>query len=519
VEEPEELITIRLGHVQEPDRLEGQYFCGDCWLLWESLTSSFEGFGPNNGEFRPKLAQQIDVSGDGTTYTVHLFDGITWSDGSPFDAYYLEGYFDWVQTVTLKDWYPSVSNVVSYEALDELTFQYTLNTPNGSFYGNDNVYLEFLPLSVYGGFSEEELWEYATDTPVVTGPVKITEWVRGSYIVFDARPEYHLGKPAFDRAIYQFFSNWDAVVQALLVGEIDLIQGEIPPDYVDSLSAEPKVTLVSTFPGPIISIYFNMSDSGKQHPAILDQQVREAIDYAVDKQKVIDVALLGRGEICPMRWRCGPFRQELQDPSIQATSYDPGRAAGILDQAGYLDADGDGVRETPEGRPLTFRLQYDASFTPNITTAEMVQDALGAIGIATELEAVELGTLYAVMRTEEDFDMVVYAEETDSDPMSVHDWRYSCWTAEEDTAGNLTNYCNPAFDTLLEKVATTLGEERKQKIFELDRLFAHERPVIYLAGSYNLGAYRNDRIELEHDVHPDFGNLWSWWNILHLTVK
>lgn len=518
-DESEEPITIRLGHVQEPDRLDGQYFCGDCWLLWESLASTFEGFGPNNGEFRPKLAEEVEISEDGRTFTIHLFEGITWSDGSVFDANYLVEYFDWVQTVTLYEWYPSTANVASYEALDDLTFRYTLAVPNGTFYGNDNVYVEFLPMSVYGDFTEDELWDYATDTPVVTGPVKITEWERGSYIVFEARPEYHLGAPEFDRAIYQFFTNWDAVIQALLVGDIDIIQGEIPPEYAQILTEEANVTLVSTFPGPIMSIYFNMSEAGNQHPAVLDQRVREAIDYAVDKQKIIDIALLGTGEICPMRWRCGPFREELQDPSIEATPYDPEQAARILEEAGYVDTDLDGIRETPEGEPMVFRLQYDPSLSPNIAAAELVQEALRAVGIETEIEAVELGTLYDIMRTEEDYDLVVYAEETDADPFSVHDWRYSCWTAEIDVAGNLTNYCNPEFDALLEKVATTLGDERKEYIFELDQLFAHDRPVIYLAGSYNLGAYRNDRLELEHDVHPDFGNLWSWWNILQLTVK
>jgi peptide/nickel transport system substrate-binding protein len=298
-----------------------------------------------------------------------------------------------------------------------------------------------------------------------------------------------------------------------------MIPTSIPAIYADELEADPNVRLAESPPGKVIALLFNMSADGKQNPAILDPEVRSAVDHAIDKQKIIEVALLGRGTICPPRWRCGPFRSDLQDPTLEATPYDPDLAMRILDDAGYPDLNDDGIREGPEGEPLTLRLQFDSTFPPNVTATDIVKEGLQAIGIATEVEMVEESTLMNTMMGQEDYDIAVALVGQDPGPVSFYDWRLSCWSAPLDSGGNLTNYCNDQFEGLLGNLFSTFGDGHKQATFAADRFFAQERPFISLAGVNQLGAYRIDRLEMDEDVYPDYSYLFGWWNVMNMTVK
>jgi len=519
-EEPgQDLVVVRFGSLYEPDRLDNQYVASNPWDFKDPIWEAAIGSGPGGGEPTPRLAREVKISEDGLTYTFHLYDGITWSDGETFDSSDYVEFFDWITELSLGDWYLSTRDVVSWEALDDLTFQYTLSTPNGSFYGNDGIFVWPLPMQVYGGMTEDEFFSYGTDLPLTTGPIKITEWERGSHIVLDARPEYHLGQVDFDRVVWQVYSNWDALISGLLSGEIDVIPYSIPPEQVEPLAADPNITIAETTPGSIVTLLFNMSDKGLQHPAVLVPLVREAIDYALNRQRVIDIALLGHGTHCPPLFRCGPPQVGLQDPTAKVAAYDPEKANQMLEDAGYVDTDGDSVRESPDGLPLEFRLQFDLQFPPNEAAVRLISDDLKAIGFATEVEAVEYGVLANVMMAEEDYDLVLMARSADADPTSNHDWRLTCWSAVLDASGNFNNYCNKEFDALVQKVSETLGEERQQYAYELDRMFARERPYLYVAGVSTIGAYRNDRVEIPHDLHPDGGYLWSWWGLMNMEVK
>ena len=515
----EEPITVRYGTIVEPDRIEHQFLCSTCWKLIDVIWPAWEDFGPD-GEFVPRDAE-VDISEDGKVFTFHLYPGMAWSDGTPFDASNLSEFWDWMANISIRDWMPLWKYSVSWKALDDLTFQVTTSVPIAAFRGNDNYLGNPLPPQVYGKMTEDEFWAYSTDTPLSNGPLKVVEWKRGQYMVYEAIPEYHLGAPPFDRAIVQFYANWDSVAQALLAGEIDAVPIMLPADYVDQLAADPDITVAEASPGPILRLFLNMSPEGNVHPALRDRRVREAIDYAIDKQKILDLALLGHGMLCPLRWHCGPYRSELLNPDIDLSPYEPETAKQILEQAGYVDTNGDGVREMEDGSDLTFRLQFDTLDAANQVAAEIVRDSLKAIGIKTDVEAVEQGALRELMLAAEDYDMVVMPHTADADPFTEWDWKASCWSAEEDTGMNYSNYCNEDFQALLDLVQTTYDPtQRKQYIFEMDQTIADDRPMIYLAAQNTLGAYRNDRVEMKTDLdYADYGYLFNWWSVMNMKVK
>lgn len=130
----------------------------------------------------------------------------------------------------------------------------------------------------------------------------------------------------------------------------------IPPETYDALVSDPNITVEEKepFDGVLYWLVFNLYEGGLKHSAVDDPAVREAIDYAINKQQIVDVGLLGHGSLLPTGW-IGKTDVEL-NPEIEITPYDPAMAIQILDEAGYLDTDGDGVRETPEGDPVALPL-------------------------------------------------------------------------------------------------------------------------------------------------------------------
>ena len=522
IEEPEEqvaeeeIVTVRYGLMEEPDCLYSYYHCATIFFLSELHMEGLNALGPNCRPI-PRLAKSIELSEDELTRTIKLQEGATWNDGEPLDATDLVAFFDWITPLPLSEWHMTTLHAVSWDAIDENTFQFTTAEPLAGWENGSAVFDWVVPPQIYADMDDDEFWSYATDDPVTAGPYKIVEWNRGSYIVFEARPEYWAGKPPVDRAVAQFYGNPDAMINALSAGEIDVIPNGIPPQYVEQLEVDPNITVVEQPGGRLLFLTFNMSEGGNKHPAIEDPKVREAIEYAINKQQIIDVSLYGKGMICPMASNCGPMYGWHVDPSAEPTPYDAEKAKSILDEAGYLDTDGDGVRETPDGEPLVFRLIFDLDFPPNESAAEYVSSYLAEIGIDTEVTAMEHGTLWSFAIYEHDFDIIIRQQVNELDP-GLDDWPYGCWSAEGG-GGNVSGFCDPEFDDLVLEIRHTMGDERLDLIHEEQRILAEVRPEFYLAGVTAIGAYRSDRLEIPHDACPYWSMLLGYYPIMNTVVK
>ena len=508
----EEPVVLRYGMLEEPDCIHSHYNCVSLWEVSDLLWEGFNGMGRNN-EPEPRLAESVEISDDGRTFTITLHEGITWSDGEPFDANDVEEFWDWIQELSIGGWYVITRGATSWEAVDDRTFTFELADPFSGWDYSDSWWVWPVPLQEWGELDEDTIWEWSTDMPITTGPYVISEWVRGSHMILDARPEYHLGAPPVDQVVINFYTNGDAMVNALLAGEIDVIPQSLPPEFFETVSADPNVTVVQQPPGKILQVAFNVSAEGNKHPAIDDPALREAVDYAVDKQQILDVALLGRGVLCPIAFNCGPLWEWGINPSHEVTPYDPDKAAEILAEAGYTDSDGDGILETAEGEPLNFRLFYDRDYAPAETASEMLQNDLEAIGIGTEITAMESATLRDAGYNDRDFDMAVRLYQGEPDP-TADDFDFTCWSAEGGGV-NFWGYCDPAMDELIWEIAGTVGPERQEVVDRFHEKLAADRPLIYLAGVESTGAYRNDRFTMPHDAPVQWGMLLGWYSLMN----
>lgn len=513
-EDVTEPVVIRFGWTDEPDCMTNIYTCGTIYFLSEILWEGVNGLGPDCKLF-PRYVDSVDVTNDGKTFTFNLREGITWNDGEPFTAEDMVQHWDWITTKTIGDWYWITAKAVSWEALDELTFELTLSVADSSFLNGYTTWNWVLPPQIYGEFTEDDIFSYSSDNPVATGPYKLTEWKRGSYMIFDARPEYYLGKPAMDRIVVQFFKNEDAMVNALLSGDIDVIPGGLSPQYFDLLEESEDITMYNEPPGRILYLDFNLRSGVEgKHPAIDDPVVREAIDYAIDKQQIVDVVLFGHGITCPTASNCGPLTEwPAEDPSLQVFPQDFTKANQLLDEAGYLDTDSDGVRETPDGEPLEFSLFFNVDMPPAQPIASLLKEWVMEIGIVIEPEAMEAATLTNRQVFTGEYELAIRSWVNEYDPGVLGDL-FSC------NAGMpFTGYCSEEWDEAWQLTLQSYGAERRENINKMDRQFQTDRPFIHLAGMDHIGGFRTEKLDMPTDACPYYGGLLSWYGVMNTKVK
>jgi peptide/nickel transport system substrate-binding protein len=518
----EEEVVMRMGALQDID-CWNPYSCTGVWLWPTVIIEGFTDHGPASTgcEGVPRLAESWEYSDEGRTWTIHLHDGITFSDGTPVTAQTIVDFMNFQRNSdTLSVWFAELMLMESIEAVDDLTIRYSTSEPILNSPDYDWEWWYILEPGYWSSLTEDEILTVDFNPPIGTGPYTLAEHVPGSHMIFEARDDYYQGKPPIDRFVYQIYSNPDALVNALLAGEIDVTTPWLPPESYEALLGKEGIEIEEKAPGESTNLVFNVSSMGTKHPAIDDPIVREAIDYAIDKEQIVQVALLGHGITCPTNWNCGPNYASELNPDLVVTPYDPAKANQLLEEAGYVDTDGDGIRETPDGEPLRFRLFFQSHVPAQVSMIDLIGDWLGDVGIEVQAEAQESGTWYALVLDERDFDMALDTEIRDIDAASMDFW-FSCWSAESGSAAlNYPGYCNEEMEGLVyEFWNSTDMEGRWEPMFEAQRILNQDRPIITLAGHNSFQAYRTDRFEFPLDTCDiDFG-MFSNQGLLNTKVK
>ena len=520
-EAKEEPVILRVGGLEDVD----------CWNPWSCVSIWFFGYFVYEGftdhgtassgcAGEPRLADSWEASVDGLTWTIKLHPGITFNDGTPVTAQTVVDFINWWNTTALVMNTAETASMQSVEAIDELTLQYTTADPIINSPDYDFIWWFIAPPHIWGEMNNDTLFSYESYPPVGTGPYIVAEHVPGSHVTFEARSDYYRGKPPIDRIVYQIYANNDALVSALLTGEIDLTLPFMPPEMYNTLASAANVTVEEKAPGSWHELIFNMYPTESKHPAIDDPKVREAIDYAIDKDKLIEVALQGHGITCPTNWGCGVNYEKEMNPDLKVTPFDLAKADQILDEAGYTDTDNDGIRETADNKPLVFRLTYQAENPSDLVMSDLISDWLKEIGIQVEVEALELTTWYATIMDERNFDMAIDTEPHDIDPASMDFW-YSCWSADAGSgAMNFPGYCNDEMDNLVyEFWYSDDPEARWAPMFKAQEILNQDRPIITLAGQNSIQAYRNDRFEFPTDTCDVGLGMMDPISVLNATVK
>lgn len=494
---PAEAPVVQVGWAGSPDTLNpGTAVLAEAYTLFELVYDSMYQLNLD-GTYSLELADSVNVSDDGLVWTYNIRDGFTFHDGTPLTANDIAFSYNYYQA---NEDFPFLNVYTGYfdsvEAPDDSTVVITLSEaiPNME---SQLIFLYVLPQHVWESVDPVE---FENLEMIGSGPFKVVEYEPNAFVRLEATGVHPLYSPKIGGMTFQTFENQDALVQALKTGQVDMIT-EMPNTAVASLKNEENVVVVSGAPfyPSVADIIFNLTEDENcppddgvctGHPALRDRNVRLAMAHATDKQKIIDVVLLGLGDpgLTLIPNGLGPFYND----SIEDYAYDVALANSILDDAGYLDTNDDGVREMPDGsRDLTFRMNYPSDSTNAPRESELLKEMWGEIGINVEIQALDSDALTSVCCPAFDFDIILWGWGSDPDPGFL----LSVMLTEEIPTGNSeTGYSNPEYDALYAQQATELDfETRKAIIWEMQQIVFDD--VVYIIPFYDqtVQAYRSDK--------------------------
>ena len=490
--------VLHVGYAGSPDTLNpGTAVLSEAYIMFELVYDSMYDL-QLDGSFTLTLADSVDVSDDGLVYTYHIRDGVTFHDGTPLTAEdvafsynfykanedfpYMNPYTYYIDTVEATDNNDAVLTLT--EAIPNIESQL--------------VFMYILPKHIWEGANPTE---FENTEMIGSGPFKMVEYKQNEFVHLAANKDYYLGAPKIDEVIFQTFENQDALVQAIKTGQVDMIT-EMPNTAVAALKNTENVEVVigAPFAPEVTDIILNQvspencptADGGvcSGHPALLDRNVRLALAYATDKQKIIDVVLLGLGT--PGLTLIPDGLGVWYNNTIKDYPYDVAKANQVLDDAGYKDANGDGIRDMPDGsRPLTFRLNWPSDSLTAPRMAELLGEMWGEIGVSLEPQAVDPDALTAQCCPAFDFDIMIWGWGSDPDPNLL----LGVMTTDQiPTGSSETGYSNPEFDDLYNQQATAPDfQTRKDTVWKMQQIVFDD--VVYIIPFYAQAteAYRTDR--------------------------
>ncbi|MCB9161070.1 MAG: ABC transporter substrate-binding protein [Caldilineaceae bacterium] len=492
---------VRIGWAGSPDTLNpGAAILSEAYTIFGLVYDAMYQL-QLDGSYTLNLAEAVDVSEDGTVWTFTIRDGFTWSDGEPLTAADVAFSYNFYKEQTD---FPFLNVYTAYfdtiEATDDKTVVITLTDaiPNME---SQLVFLYVLPEHIWSAHTENAV-EFENVPLVGSGAFTLVEYSQNQFVRLEANKDHPLFPPTVDGAVFQTFDNQDALVQALRTGQLDMIT-EMPNTAVPSLRNEADIQVVTGPPAsPSVSdIIFNLTtpetcppDDGvcSGHPALLDVTVRRALAHATDKQQIIDVTLLGLGT--PGLTLIPDSLGIWYNAGIEDYAFDIDEANRLLDEAGYVDSDGDGVRDMPDGsQPLRFRVNWPSDSTWASRGAEILAGTWSQIGVATELQALDPDALTSVCCPTFDYDVILWGWGSDPDPAFLLSVMI---TDEIPTGTSETGYSNPEYDDLYRQQAVTLDLDARRDIVWRMQEIVHD-DVVYIIPFYaqNVQAFRTDRFQ------------------------
>ncbi len=494
--------VVRIGWAAGPDSLNiGIAWLGTAYTISELTYSTMYEL-RLDGTLAFELGTDVQRSDDGLVYTYTIREGVKFHDGQPLTA--KDVAFTYNLIMAHEDFptlHSYVEHFVSVEASDDKTVVITLDEaiPNIE---SKLVFLYIFPEHIWKNYAEGEAAATFENLEMIgSGPFKMLEYKPNEFIRLGANKDYFGGAPKVDEVIFQVFSNSDVLVQALKTGQVDMITG-VPNTSVDLLKADENIKVVSGAPlsPDLADIIFNMVDPANcpvddgglctGHPALRDRQVRLALAHATDKQKIIDVILLGLGD--PGIALIPKGMGEWFNSDIVDYKFDIAEANKILDDAGYKDTDGDGTREMPDGsRPLVFRMNWPSSDTSAPRLADLLAETWGQLGVKLEMQAVESDALTAKCCPALDYDIMLWGWIADPDPNTL---LIIPTTDQIPTGYNETGYSNPRYDELFAAQGLELDHNKRvEMVHEMQAIIHEDVPYIIPYYASAIEAYRVDR--------------------------
>lgn len=483
--------VLLLGQVAEPQSLDPQVAtaANDSRILvniYEGLVRNGDG----SLQLEPALAESWTISDDGKTYTFHLRNHVRFHDGAPFDADAVKFTFERMLNSSHPYYHTGpfplsffFSVIDKIETPDSKTVVFQLKEPFAPFLSN---------LATPAGLivSPAAVKQYDKDYsrhPSGTGPFKFSEWIANQRVVVTANDDYWDGRPVLQYVVFRPITDPNTRVAEMLSGGIDAMV-EVPADNVPLFLADPRFRLYQAT-GP--HVWYSMLNASL--PPFDDVRVRQAVNYAVNKQNIVKYILQDSADVAE-----GPIPSAFDwafDPDTQAYPYNPQKARELIKAAGA------------EGQKIVFYVTEGGSgMLDPIPMATAIQADLKAVGLMVEIQTFEWNT---------------YLSKVNSGLKQAHMAEMAWMTNDPDTLPFLTlhsaswpdkggfnsgYYSNKQLDALLDKARISNDRSERAELYrQVQRIVHQDAPWLFVA-NWKQNAVASERVS-NFKLQPNFNLL------------
>lgn len=385
--------------------------------------------------FVPDLAESWEVLDNGKVYVFHLRKGVTFIDGTDFDAEVVRWNYQRIMDPAEKAFVaPFFAIVDSVEAIDAHTVKFTLKHPSMTLLpvmAAERVgFLQMSP-AAFKKWGREDIRLH----PVGTGPFKLARWDQNQIVVLEKNPNYFKpGLPYLDRVELRIIKEGVTRVTALRTGEVDFAN-YIPREHVERLAKDPQIQVIRGRDTQRIQSFFNL-----RKPAFQDVRVRRALlGYGLDRQAIAKTALLGLAQ--PL-WSFVPPGSRGHIDFGDQFGYDPAKAKALLQEAGY-----------DEKNPLRYTLMTHGAEAALPTIATIMKTQYAKLGVEVTVEVIDRPIFLRRLVTDRDWDQLLNFSGAALDT-------YSATRLIDTRAGNNTsNHNDKQVDALIDRLKEAATEE------------------------------------------------------------
>ena len=452
-------------------------------------------------EFEPYLARSWELSADGSELTFTLRDDVRWHDGEPTTAEDVA--FTYRRMTDPRTGFPNSQYWTYYESVEVLdTYRIRFRIRPHSDILDPWRTAAIMPRHLLADVPPADLGNhpFGPRCPVGNGPFRFIDRAEGQQWTFEANPAFPQdlgGRPFLDRLVYRIIPEKSTVLTELLTGGVDVYLEALPQQAERIQGADGR--LLIAFQGRSYAyITWNLSDD-----RFSDLTVRKAFTHAIDRQGLVNAIMDGYGIVAhtsvpPYHW--------AYDPEVDLLPYDPALARRLLDQAGWVDTDGDGVRDK-NGRRLAFELKTNEGSRLKADALDVVQSQLGAVGVDGTTRVVEFGTFIQQL-IDRDFEAAIGSW--------ITDFKHDDWTTFHGDADTTEYGWGSIDDDELAMYLDTLmllpDREEAQPLWSAyQRRLAELQPYTFLYFDNRLLGINTRLRDVVADVRGDFVNVTEWW--------
>ena len=442
------------------------------WVVSGNIFESFLEYDLDKVRLKPLLAESYEVSDDGLEISFRIRDDVHFSDGHPIGVDDVIFSYETIinpkiDAHNLANYYKDVDRVVRISDREVKFIMKRTYFKALEFLGG----MDILPKHIYE-FSDPADFNKHRSDPVGSGPYVFEKWNVGREIVLRRNEQYWGRKPKLKKIVFRIITNEVAALQALRSGQIDFIRPE--PEQFAELRNDQEFKnkyycLLYWDPG----VGYRYVGWNQDTPFFKDRRVRLAMTHIVNRKKIIQYLLKGLG-----REVTGPFYilGKQNNPNIEPWLYDPQQAKQLLGEAGWIDTDGDGIRDK-DGIPLRFKLMIVSQVPFHERLAKLLKDEAAKIGIEIVPDPYEWSIFVERLNTRSfEATTLAWGGVVESDP-------YQIWHSSQivGRGSNRIGFADAEADAIIEEARRTLDENKRNKLYHRFHQILHEQqPYTFL---------------------------------------